>query len=289
MSKFLIFGAAGMLAHALKNHDYFCDHVALSFDQCDITEPESIEKYISEHKPKCLLNCAAFTDVAMAQDNISAAMQVNAHGAINLALLANKYMCQLVHFSTDYVFKGDQDVLYTEEMKATPINNYGLTKLKGEEFVQTVKPDALIIRISWLYGENGNNFFSTIARRIINSPELGVVCDQFGKTTYARDAADATMRLLEKQAVGLFHFANEGICSRYDFAQKVYDIYRKIRHLQCIITPIKAGDFSDHTPRPTWSALSTQKYTLATGAKIRSYEEALVEYLENIYRLEYKK
>ena len=279
MPKFIIFGGDGMLAHAIKNHVFFSDHIALSISDCDITNPRSIEKHIIENKPEYLINCAAYTDVTKAETDITNAMEVNAHGAINLALLANKHHAKLIHYSTDHVFKGNEDIIYTEEMETNPVNCYGLTKQKGEEFVQTVCPNALIIRVSWLYGENGKNYVSIISKLMLEQPRLSIVCDQFGKTTYTKDAAEATKNLIERNAKGIYHFANEGVSSRYEFTKKMYEILKKQKDFECEIMPMMAFEYPDKTPRPMFSTLGTEKYTKTTGQKIRHWEEALEAFL----------
>ncbi|MCL2063916.1 MAG: dTDP-4-dehydrorhamnose reductase [Candidatus Cloacimonetes bacterium] len=279
MPKYMIFGGDGLLAFAIKNNEFFADNIALSIKECDITFPETIEKYIKAQNPEYLINCAAYTDVTKAETDITSAMEVNAHGAINLALLANKYRCKLVHFSTDYVFKGDKEISYSEEMETNPINKYGQTKLKGEEFVRTVNPNALIIRISMLYGQNGKNFLSQIKKLLQEKSQLSLICDQFGKTTFAKDTAIATKLLIEKEALGIYHFANEGVCSLFEFTKKMYELMRKKKNIECNIMPLMSFEYPDKTPRPAWSILDTEKYKKLTGHSIRHWEEALEEYI----------
>ena len=282
MPKFMIVGGDGMLAFAIKKNEYYSDFIAFSSKECDITKPEMIEKHILKYKPEYLLNCAAYTDVAGAEKEISAAMDVNAHGAINLALLSNKHQCRLVHFSTDYVFKGDKEIVYKEDMPTNPVNSYGATKQKGEEFVQAVNPSALIVRVSLLYGVNGRNFISKIANIMQQQPEMSAICDRYGKTTYACDVAEATKNLIEKEAVGIYHFANEGICTKYEFTKKIYELLRKKIDFKCDILPLMSFEYPDNTPRPIWSVLDTEKYKQKTGADIRHWEEALEDYVMSL-------
>lgn len=278
MHKFIIFGANGMLAHAIRNHDFFKNSLALNSKECNITQINCIEKYIQEYKPEYLINCAAYTDVTKAENDIDIALKVNADGAENLAILAKKYACKLVHYSTDYVFKGDENIIYSEDLPTNPVNKYGLSKQKGEEKIFNILPESLIIRVSWLYGENGKNFVSTISSLMQNKSQLKIVSDQFGKTTFTNDAAEGTKNLIISNAHGIYHFANDGVSSRYEFTQKIYKILKKEHNFECEILPIKASEYPDSTPRPSWSILGTEKYTQTTGFKIRSWEDALEEY-----------
>jgi len=285
MPRYIIFGGNGMLAHAIKTHPFFLHNTAPDIADCDITDIYFLEKYICEKNPDYLINCAAYTDVTRAETNTETALKINAQGVKNIAIMADKYKTKLVHFSTDFVFKGDREIVYTEDTTPNPVNQYGFSKLKGEENVQQYCPDSLIIRISWLYGEQGNNFVSTIAKLMTQKPELKIVSDQFGKTTYTRDVAAALKNLIEKDASGIFHFANDGVSSRYTFTQKIYEILQAQLNIECEITPITAKEYADPTPRPTWSILGCDKYEAFTGEKIRHWEVALADFLLNTMQM----
>ena len=179
MSKYMILGGNGMLAYAIKTNPFFEDHISLDLPECDITDIKNIEKYVEKYRPECIINCAAYTDVAKAEIELEKAMMVNAEAVKNIAQIAKKYSIRLVHYSTDFVFKGDKDMVYTEEMIPNPVNNYGLSKLRGEEYIKDILPEALIIRISWLYGPNGKNFVSIISSLMKEKSQLNIVADQF--------------------------------------------------------------------------------------------------------------
>ena len=279
MLKFLIFGGNGMLAYAFKNHEYFKDHIAVDLPECDITDIVSVKNIVSKYQPEYIINCAAYTDVTKAETDFKQANHVNGSGTQNLAYAAQKHKCKLIHFSTDFVFKGDTDIEYSEDTRTDHVNNYGFSKLLGEEAIQIINPNYLIIRISWLYGPNGKNFASIISKLMQEKPELKIVSDQFGKTTYTIDVVEATINLIEKNAKGIYHFANNGVSSRYVFTKKIYKVLKEYKDFECDILPMKAEDYPDPTPRPTWSILKTDKYTQATGQKIRGWEEALEEYI----------
>ena len=281
MTRYVIFGGKGMLAYAFRNHAYFVDHFAVDLPECDITDLKMVDKIVRDLKPEYLINCAAYTDVTKAEIEYEKAHAINCVGAENLAIIALKYGCKLIHFSTDFVYKGDEDIIYTEDMITNPVNNYGKSKQKGEEALPKILPDALIIRISWLYGPNGRNFASIISKMMLEKSDLNIVADQFGKTTYTYDVVEATANLINKKAKGIYHFANDGVSSRYEFTKFIYEIMKKKNDFNCNISPIKAIDYNDPTPRPTWSILGTEKYTEVTQAIIRDWKVALDEYILN--------
>jgi dTDP-4-dehydrorhamnose reductase len=269
-----------MLASAVRQHPYFSDNAAPDVDKCDITNYDMLESFITTHRPKFLINCAAYTDVTRAETDMDIAMSINADGVKNIAFLSKKYGCKLVHISTDFIFRGDIDVVYDETRKPDPINKYGLSKLMGEKYALDICPDALILRVSWLYGAQGKNFVSTISDLMQNRPQLKIVSDQYGRTTYTVDVAVAIAKLLEREASGIYHFANAGVSSRYEFTLKIYEILRKKIDFECDILPIRSDEYSDKTPRPTWSVLGCDKYEATVGEKIRDYEDALVDFLD---------
>ena len=279
MSDYIIFGGGGMLAHAFRQDKYFNNHIAPDIAECDITDLEALKRYLSQHQPKCFINCAAYTDVTKAESDYDTAYKVNAIGAKNLAITAKQYNCQLIHFSTDFVFKGDKGVIYSENDTPDPVNKYGLSKLKGEYFIQEIYPSTIIIRISWLYGPNGRNFVSIISKLMQEKPELKIVSDQYGKTTYTVDVVEATKNLMDKKAKGIFHFANEGVSSRYEFTKEIYEIMRTKKDFTCSIQPIKAIEYNDPTPRPSWSILGVDKYEKLAGVNVQSWQKALKHFL----------
>ncbi|MCK9329401.1 MAG: dTDP-4-dehydrorhamnose reductase [Candidatus Cloacimonetes bacterium] len=282
MSKFIIFGANGMLANAIRNNQFFNDNISFNSKDGDITNFKLIEGIIKKHKPKYLINCAAYTDVTKAEIETDRAFQVNAEGSKNLAILSKESNCKLIHFSTDYVFKGNKNIEYTEDMPVDPVNVYGASKAKGEEYILKYAPKSLIIRVSWLYGTNGKNFVSTISKIMRERNELKIVSDQFGKTTYTIDATEATIDLISKDLEGIFHYANDGINSRFDFTKKIYEYLNNISSFECDIKPISSDEYPDNTPRPKWSILNTSKYCIATNKRINHWNNSLFHFLNNM-------
>jgi dTDP-4-dehydrorhamnose reductase len=282
MLEYIIFGGNGMLASAFKENAFFSDSIAPDINECDITDMKQIEVLVKEHKPKYLINCAAYTDVTGAEKDLDIANKINGEATKNLAIIAKDNGCKLIHFSTDFVFKGDKEIVYSETTAVNPVNNYGLSKLKGEENVQKYGSDYLIIRISWLYGKNGKNFVSSIINLMEHNNELKIVSDQFGKTTYTDDVTECVKTLITQEERGIFHFANEGMCSRYDFTLQINEIYKQTKRLKCSIYPIKASEYNDLTPRPKWSVLSCEKYERVTRQKCRHYQDAVSDYIKEI-------
>jgi dTDP-4-dehydrorhamnose reductase len=279
MSRFLILGGNGMLAYAIKTHPFFTDHIAVDIDECDITKRHEIDKIIMRYSPHFVINCAAYTDVTGAEQDFATAEAVNSLAVRHIASSTRDLSIKFVHFSTDFVFRGDKNIEYTEDMTPDPVNAYGRSKESGEAFIKLINPDALVIRVSWLYGPNGKNFVSTISQLMSQKTELKIVSDQYGKTTYTIDVAEATKNLITRNAIGIYHFANEGVCSRYEFTQKIHEILCRNQDINCSINPINAREYPDPTPRPTWSILSTEKYAHDIGEKPRHWESALTDFL----------
>ena len=270
-----------MLAHALRTSFFFLDHIALDIPEADITNFSLTEKQINQYHPEIVINCAAATDVTKIEQEPHFAMLVNGEGVKNLAILCKKYNCQLVHYSTDFVFQGDQNIVYTEEMIPHPVNKYGLSKLRGEEYIREFNSKSLIIRLSWLYGPEGKNFVAQIFPLIGEKKIIRVVADQYGKFTYTFDVADVTQKLLLAKCSGIYHFANEGVISRYEMATKIQELLFKQSIPQHIIIPTKAIDYADHTPRPRWSILGTEKISKAIDIKIRGWQTTLEDFIRS--------
>ncbi|MCD4830101.1 MAG: dTDP-4-dehydrorhamnose reductase [Candidatus Cloacimonetes bacterium] len=278
MPHYLITGAGGMLAHAFRTDPDFADHVALSHSQLDITDGRACHDALRRHKPAVVLNCAAFTDVTAAQQDPREAYRVNADGPRNLADACRAAGCRLVHFSTDYVFPGTHGG-YRETDPTLPVNRYGASKLEGEELVRGLLPGALIVRVSWLFGPGGHNFVSAVGSWLLERDEVRIVDDQFGKVTYTRDVAQAVLGLLRREAAGVFHYANAGRCSRFEFTVEMARLLSE-KHMVARVSPTSADAFPDPTPRPTDSSMSTHKYERFTGSPSPSWQNALQRYLK---------
>ena len=247
----LVTGANGQLGNEIQivskkstNHYIFTD-VCEGYQNLDITNLEAVRKAVKENDVKCIINCAAWTNVDKAETAGDIVEILNAVAPENLAKAMKEVGGLLVHVSTDYVFGGDPyNTPCKEDMKGTPTGVYGLTKLHGEEKIQAVGCDHIILRTAWLYSEFGNNFVKTMLNLTATKPQLKVVFDQTGTPTYAGDLADAIFNIVENKKFeghsGVYHFSNEGVCSWYDFTIKIAQI---AGHTACNIQPCHSDEF----------------------------------------------
>lgn len=275
--RILITGANGMLAKAVierfKDHDLILTDV----EDLDITDLEKVKEFVFNSKPDVIINCAAYTAVDAAEDNLELARKINAQGPKNLAIAANENNCKLVHISTDYVFDGDlsTDEIYREDDETGPVTAYGITKLEGEIAIKQNTSDYYIFRTAWLFGD-GKNFVKTMIKAGMENEEVKVVFDQHGSPTYTVDLANIIYQALEKEIpYGIYHATNLGFTTWYDFTKKIYEL----ANISCIIIPVKSEEFVRPAKRPKNSMLSKAKL-LDEGIKIPSWEDALFRYVK---------
>ena len=222
-----------------------------------------------------VVNCAAFTQVDAAESDPRAS-EVNAGGVRVLAQACLRQSCQLAQISTDFVFAGDSSAPYLEGDRTGPVSAYGRGKLEGEEAALAV-PTGLVVRSSWLFGRGGWNFVEAILKQAEGGKRsVDVVNDQRGRPTATTDLAEAILALLGAGAVGIFHFANAGEATWFDFAQ---DILLLSGHGDVAVVPTTFGELARPARRPSYSVLATGKYEAVTGRAIRHYREPLIEYL----------
>ena len=226
MNRILVTGADGQLGRSLKeiSSDY-PDHKFYFTDkeELDITQPEALEAYFSQHRIEVCINAAAFTDVDGAERNPEAAFEINASGVKHLALTCQKYNVLLIHISTDYVFDGENKQGYSPQDPPNPINVYGASKLQGEAYVRHILEEHVILRTSWLYSDYGTNFYKTIRRKLAEEDRIGVTDLQKGCPTHARDLARFIMEWMEdpERKYGILHFSGEQEMTWYEFAKKI--------------------------------------------------------------------
>jgi len=281
MAKFLITGGDGMFAYAIKKHPFFAEHTSYGSKDFNLLNYQQMEEQIQKDKPEYLINCAAYTNVTKAETEQELAYKVNAEAVKDLTELSNRYDFRLVQISTDFVFKGNDYIAKKESDPIDPVNIYGESKAVGEVFVISHAHNCLIFRVSWLFGPKGNNFISNIAELIKTRDELNVISDQYGRLTYTIDAADALAKLIKNSATGIYHFANEGIASRFQIALDIELLLNKYGFAtKSFIKPILAKEYIDKTPRPTFSILDTEKIEKTLDIKIRNWKEALADFLK---------
>jgi len=260
----------------------------------DLTDAQQVRRMLEEFRPQVIINCCAYTEVDRCEDEEELATLVNGKGPGYLAAVARDLDATLVHISTDYVFPGDGDRPYRESDSTGPVSAYGRSKLEGERTIlESGLEKYFIIRTSWLYGPWGKNFVETILRLAADREELRIVADQVGRPTYTGDLATAIFRLLDLEMnpaistparglYGIYHFANEGQCSWYDFAREIVRLARQkgLPVKTCRIDPVTTEQFPLPAKRPAFSVFDTAKYQKVASASIPSWQESLKAYLE---------
>ena len=276
--KILITGCNGQLGNEIQllekenpQHTYFNTDVA----ELDITDQKAIEKFVSENAIDGIVNCAAYTAVDKAEENQDLCMKLNATAPDYLAQAIEKRGGWMIQISTDYVFDGTNHKPYTEADSVCPNSTYGRTKLAGEQAVMAGCKKSMIIRTAWLYSTFGNNFVKTMIRLGKEKPELGVIFDQIGTPTYARDLAVAIFAAINQGIVpGIYHFSNEGVISWYDFTKA---IHRIAGITTCRVRPLHTEEYPTPANRPHYSVLDRTKIKQTYGIEIPYWEESLVE------------
>ncbi|AJI75282.1 dTDP-4-dehydrorhamnose reductase [Francisella philomiragia subsp. philomiragia ATCC 25015] len=295
--KVLVTGSNGQLGSELKelvsnskleiqNYTFiFMDSKSL-----DITDHQAVERFVVEHDIEAIINCAAYTAVDKAESDIEMADKINHLAVATIAELAKKCSIKLIHISTDYVFNGESFRPYIESDKTNPQSIYGATKLAGEEVIQRINPkDSIIIRTSWVYSSYGNNFVKTMLRLGREKDTLGVIYDQVGTPTYAKDLAKAILDILsqvdsrvkhenDNEVVEIYNYSNEGVTSWYDFAKEIMSIAK----IECQVNPIETVDYPTPAKRPHYSLLNKKKIKQDFGLSIPYWKNSLQDC---IYRI----
>ncbi len=277
----LVTGSSGQLGQSLQfiapNYpqiDFvFCDSKTL-----DITSLENCETIFSNYKPDFCINTAAYTAVDKAESEPKKAFAINVTGAKNLAEVSKKFDTVLLHISTDFVFDGNKKTPYLEQDLPNPTGVYGQTKLDGEKAIQQVLEKHFIIRTSWVYSQFGNNFMKTMLRLASERDTISVVNDQIGTPTNAVDLAEILVKIIlsdNRQPTtdnfGIYNFSNEGQCSWYDFAKKIFEI----NNISINLLPIPTSSFPTPAKRPSFSVLDKSKIKTAFNLSIKSWETSL--------------
>lgn len=286
----LVTGAGGQLGNEMqlvakesKDSFIFTD-VCEGYTHLDITSLEDIRKMVKENDIKCIINCAAWTNVDAAETAGDIVETLNATAPENLAKAMKEVDGLLVHVSTDYVFGGDPyNTPCKEDQKGTPTGVYGLTKLHGEEKIIATGVNHIILRTAWLYSEFGKNFVKTMLNLTTTKPQLKVVFDQCGTPTYALDLAKAINHIVENRLFednsGIYHFSNEGVCSWYDFTVK---IARLAGNTECNIQPCHSNEFPSPVTRPAYSVLDKTKIKETFGINIPYWVDSLETCMRNM-------
>jgi dTDP-4-dehydrorhamnose reductase len=288
----LVTGANGQLGWELgqlaKSYPAF-KFVFIDRSQLDLAFPETIEKIMLTIKPECIVNTAAYTAVDKSETEKILAYTVNATAVQELARISKVLAIPFITYSTDYVFDGEANQPYLSSTKMDPVNYYGSTKAAGETLAMEANEQTIIIRTSWVFSSHGNNFVKTMMRLMKERESLNIVADQKGRPTYAKDLAIATMKMIEalhadktmnasKSIKGVYHYANTGETTWFNFAAKI----KAIAGLTCALNPIETKDFPTPAKRPAYSVLDTSKIEEALSLSIPTWEEALMSCMKEI-------
>jgi dTDP-4-dehydrorhamnose reductase len=254
------------------------DHEVSGVDigEFDITSALDCLRVVGELNPEVIVNAAAYTDVDGCETNRDACFAVNAEGVRNIAYACKDSGAKIVHYSTDYVFDGTKGEPYLEDDPCRPINTYGDSKRKGEELLIETAENHVLIRTAWLYGRQGKNFVKAILAKARDEGMLRVVDDQVGSPTFSFDLAQATKLLVERDCRGIYHVTNRGVCSWFQFAQRILE-YAQVSGVT--VEPIKSHELSRKAARPAYSVLSNRKFMEATQKTMRPWQVALNDYL----------
>ena len=285
MKNILITGCNGQLGNEMKllaaespQFNYFFTDVA----ELDITNEQAVNDYVVEHEIDCIVNCAAFTAVDKAESNEQLCDMLNHIAPGYLAKAINQRNGYIIQVSTDYVFNGTNHTPYREDEPTCPTSVYGRTKLAGEEVVLASCPKAMIIRTAWLYSTFGNNFVKTMLRLGREKDKLGVIFDQIGTPTYARDLALAIFTAMNQGIKpGIYHFSNEGVISWYDFTKA---IHRIAGITSCHVSPLHTSEYPTPAARPHYSVLDKTKFKETYNVEVPYWEDSLkdcIQLLEN--------
>ena len=276
--RILITGCNGQLGNEMQllekenpQHSYFNTDVA----ELDITDEAAIVKFVEDNEIDGIVNCAAYTAVDKAEDNQELCRKLNTVAPGYLAAAVEKRGGWMIQISTDYVFDGTNHTPYTEDEPTCPNSVYGSTKLEGEQAAQKGCKRTMIIRTAWLYSTFGNNFVKTMIRLGKEKPELGVIFDQIGTPTYARDLAVAIFAAINQGVVpGIYHFSNEGVISWYDFTKA---IHRIAGITTCHVRPLHTAEYPTPANRPHYSVLDKTKIKQTYNLEIPYWEESLAQ------------
>ncbi len=273
----MIIGSEGMLGHDLVDV-LSAEHEisTTTIDTLDITDIDKTIKTVKKNNPDVLVHAAAFTDVDGSESNPDLAYKVNAIGTRNVAVACKEADCTMVYICTDYVFDGTGTKPYREYDQTKPLGVYGKTKHVGEVYVRDILDKFYVVRTAWLYGYHGPNFVSTMLSLAENNPVINVVNDQIGSPTYTVDLANAIARIIKRPAYGIYHFTNNEQCSWYDFAKEIF----KQAGIEVEVKPVTTEEFPRPAPRPKYSVLEHYSWKMEGYPEIRSYKEALSDYLK---------
>lgn len=278
--KILVTGYTGQLGYDVVEEglQHGLDMHGVGREQLDITKEQDVYEYVRELSPDAIIHCAAYTAVDKAEDNKEECWNVNVNGTKHLAGVAKEVGAKFIYISTDYVFEGTGVMPFKETSEINPVGYYGLTKNQGEKAVQEILEDWFIVRISWVFGTNGNNFIKTMLRLSETHTELNVVGDQFGSPTYTFDLAKLLIDMVQTEKYGIYHASNEGFCTWAEFAKEIF----KQSDKKVIVNAITTEEYPTRAERPKNSRMSKDKIEQQGFNRLPSWQDALNHYLQQL-------
>ena len=279
--KILVTGVKGQLGYdvvkCLQERQIGC--IGVDKDDFDITELTAVREYFAKEQPTAVVHCAAYTAVDKAEEELELCHKVNAEGVHNLALVCKEMDIKMLYISTDYVFLGTGEAFYEVDDATGPLSQYGKTKLEGEEAVKELLDKYFIVRISWVFGKNGNNFVKTMLRLGKEREELNVVADQIGSPTYTKDLAPLLCDMIVSEKYGTYHATNEGICSWAEFAKEIF----RLADLTVKVNEVTTEEYGiSKAARPKNSRMSKESLTKASFSRLPDWKDALERYLKEL-------
>lgn len=277
----LVTGGNGQLGSEVKrNAELISDRFTFFFtdvDSLDITNRDAVDNFVKEKNISYIINCAAYTAVDKAEDDVEFCYKLNKDAVENIALVANKYNARVIHISTDYVFDGESTTPYSESDTVSPQSVYGKSKLEGEQVLMKSNDQSMIIRTAWLYSVYGNNFVKTMIRLGRERSELNVVADQTGTPTNAADLAKTILKIVDHSETnefvpGIYHFSNLGVTTWYEFT---IAIHKFAGITTCKVHPITTDQYPTRAVRPKYSVLNKDKIISTFGVRIPEWEDSL--------------
>ena len=278
--KILVTGIGGQLGYdvmkILKARNIDC--LGADLQEFDITDYEAAHKCICAYHPDAVIHCSAYTAVDKAEDNMDICRRVNAKGPENIARICKEIDAKMIYISTDYVFPGAGTKFYEVDDPTGPQNVYGLTKLEGEQAVHRLLKKCFIVRISWVFGLNGNNFIKTMLRLGKERKELNVVADQFGSPTYTADLAPLLCDMVITDKYGTYQATNEGICNWAEFTEEIF----RQAGISCKVNHITTAEYPTKAKRPFNSRMSKEKLVENGFKKLPTWQDAVKRYLREL-------
>ncbi|MCQ6558851.1 dTDP-4-dehydrorhamnose reductase [Paenibacillus mendelii] len=276
--KVAVTGAGGQLGTDMVDclRDRGCEVTAFGREQLDVSNSDRVHQQLGSSQFDAIIHTAAYTKVDLAESEVDEAYRINAYGARNIAVIAERIGAKLVYVSTDYVFDGAGSEPYDEFMTTSPVNVYGKSKLAGEQLVQQLHSRFFNVRTSWLYGKHGHNFVRTMLKLAQECDAISVVNDQVGCPTYTVDLAECIVALIRTDSYGTYHISNSGSCSWYEFAQSIFEL----GELTIDVQPVPTDQFPRPAKRPSYSVLAHKALERNGFPPMRNWKAALADFMK---------